>query len=160
MRETNAAAITAWRASLADHEVLIPTNAYFLSRKSTEYYTHFFREIAPMSGREAGHGRWTRYSAVLVPNTTAIEGIEAGVEPEQASGAKAVEMLFDEAYSHFYDATAIEEIVEDAKEKGQKVEFLNVVVSIDGKVVRRGDTSLQGLPSGLYIVNGKKYFVK
>lgn len=160
VREANAAAIANWRASLADHEVLIPTNAYFLSRKATEYYTHFFREIAPMSGREAGHGRWTRYSAVLVPNTTAIEGIEAGVEPEQASGAKAVEMLFDEAYSHFYDATAIEEIVEDAKEKGQKVEFLNVVVSIDGKVVRRGDTSLQGLPSGLYIVNGKKYFVK
>ena len=160
VRETNAAAITAWRASLADHEVLIPTNAYFLSRKSTEYYTHFFREIAPMSGREAGHGRWTRYSAVLVPNATALAGIEAGVEPGQASGAKAVEMLFDEAYSNFYDATAIEEIVEEAKEKGQKVEYMDVVVSIDGKVVRRGNTSLEGLPSGLYIVNGKKYFVK
>ena len=160
MREANAAAIANWRASLAYHEVLIPTNAYFLSRKATEYYTHFFREIAPMSGREAGHGRWTRYSAVLVPNAYAIAGIEAGVEPEQASGSKAVEMLFDEAYSQYYDATAIEEIVEEAREKGQKVEFLNVVVSIDGKVVRRGDTSLQGLPSGLYIVNGKKYFVK
>ena len=160
VREANAAAIARWRASLADHEVLIPTNAYFLSRKSTEYYTHFFREIAPMTGREAGHGLWTRYSAVVIPNAAAIAGIEAGVEPEQASGAKAVEMLFDEAYSQYYDATAIEEIVEDAKEKGQKVEFLNVVVSIDGKVVRRGDTSLQGLPSGLYIVNGKKYFVK
>jgi hypothetical protein len=160
VREANAAAIANWRASLADHEVLIPTNAYFLSRKSTEYYTHFFREIAPMSGREAGHGRWTRYSAVLVPNATALAGIEAGVEPGQASGAKAVEMLFDEAYSNFYDATAIEEIVEEAKEKGQKVEYMDVVVSIDGKVVRRGNTSLEGLPSGLYIVNGKKYFVK
>ncbi|MDO4981637.1 MAG: leucine-rich repeat domain-containing protein [Prevotellaceae bacterium] len=158
--EANAAAIADWRASLASHAVLIPTNAYFLSRKSTEYYTHFFREIAPMTGREAGHGLWTRYSAVLVPNEAALAGIEAGVETGQASGAKAVEMLFDEAYSQYYDATAIEEIVEDAKEKGQKVEFLNVVVSIDGKVVRRGDTSLQGLPSGLYIVNGKKYFVK
>ena len=160
VREANAAAIAAWRASLADHAVLIPTNAYFLSRKSTEYYTHFFREIAPMTGREAGHGLWTRYSAVLVPNEAALAGIEAGVEPGQASGAKAVEMLFDEAYSHYYDATAIEEIVEEAKEKGQKVEYMDVVVSIDGKVVRRGDTSLQGLPSGLYIVNGKKYFVK
>ena len=160
VREANARAMSDWRASLSDYAVLIPTNAYFLSRKATEYYTHFFREIAPMTGREAGHGLWTRYSAVLVPNEAALAGIEAGVEPGQASGAKAVEMLFDEAYSHFYDATAIEEIVEDAKEKGQKVEFLNVVVSIDGKVVRRGDTSLQGLPSGLYIVNGKKYFVK
>lgn len=158
--EANAAAIADWRASLASHAVLIPTNAYFLSRKSTEYYTHFFREIAPMSGREAGHGLWTRYSAVLVPNATALAGIEAGVEPGQASGAKAVEMLFDEAYSNFYDATAIEEIVEEAKEKGQKVEYMDVVVSIDGKVVRRGNTSLEGLPSGLYIVNGKKYFVK
>ena len=160
IQEANQQAIVEWRASLADHAVLIPTNAYFLSRKATEYYTHFFREIAPMTGREAGHGLWTRYSAVLVPNAAAIEGIEAGVDPVQASGSKAVEMLFDEAYSQYYDATAIEEIVEEAREKGQKVEFLNVVVSIDGKVVRRGDTSLQGLPSGLYIVNGKKYFVK
>ena len=160
VREANARAMSDWRASLSDYAVLIPTNAYFLSRKSTEYYTHFFREIAPMTGREAGHGLWTRYSAVLVPNEAALAGIEAGVESGQSSGAKAVEMLFDEAYSHFYDATAIEEIVEDAKEKGQKVEYMDVVVSIDGKVVRRGNTSLQGLPSGLYIVNGKKYFVK
>lgn len=160
VREANARAMSNWRASVADYAVLIPTNAYFLSRKATEYYTHFFREIAPMTGREAGHGLWTRYSAVVIPNAAAIAGIEAGVEPEQASGSKAVEMLFDEAYSQYYDATAIEEIVEEAREKGQKVEFLNVVVSIDGKVVRRGDTSLQGLPSGLYIVNGKKYFVK
>lgn len=160
VREANARAMSNWRESVADYAVLIPTNAYFLSRKSNEYYTHFFREIAPMTGREAGHGLWTRYSAVVIPNAAAIAGIEAGVEHEQASGSKAVEMLFDEAYSQYYDATAIEEIVEEAREKGQKVEFLNVVVSIDGKVVRRGDTSLQGLPSGLYIVNGKKYFVK
>lgn len=160
VQNANNAKINAWRQNVSSFAVLIPTNAYFLSRKSTEYYTHFFREIAPMTGREVGHGLWTRYSAVLVPNADAIAGIEAGVEPGQASGAKAVEMLFDEAYSHFYDATAIEEIVEDAKEKGQKVEYMDVVVSIDGKVVRRGSTSLEGLPSGLYIVNGKKYFVK
>ena len=36
----------------------------------------------------------------------------------------------------------------------------NNVYSIDGRVVRRGTTSLDGLSRGLYIVNGKKYLVK
>ena len=160
IQEANRNAIAEWRASLADHAVLIPTNAYFLSRKSNEYYTHFFREIAPMSGRAAGKGLWTRYSAVLIPNDAAINGIEAGVDASQASGAKAVEMLFDEAYSAFSDATAIKEVLDDAREQGQKVEYMDVIVSVDGKIVKRGDTSFEGLPRGLYIVNGKKYFVK
>ncbi len=36
----------------------------------------------------------------------------------------------------------------------------NRVYSINGQVVREGDTSLQGLPAGLYIVNGRKVLVK
>ena len=31
------------------------------------------------------------------------------------------------------------------------------VYAIDGHLVRRQATSLDGLPSGIYIVNGKKY---
>lgn len=34
------------------------------------------------------------------------------------------------------------------------------IFNIYGQVVRSGNTGLQGLPSGLYIVNGKKYVVK
>ena len=37
---------------------------------------------------------------------------------------------------------------------------LNVVFNINGQVVRQGTTSVEGLPKGMYIVNGKKYMVK
>lgn len=33
------------------------------------------------------------------------------------------------------------------------------VYSIDGRLVRKGATSLEGLPKGVYIMNGKKYVV-
>lgn len=36
----------------------------------------------------------------------------------------------------------------------------SVVYTIDGKVVKVNDSSLEGLPKGVYIVNGKKYSVK
>ncbi|HBN47555.1 MAG TPA: hypothetical protein DD401_08290 [Prevotella sp.] len=34
------------------------------------------------------------------------------------------------------------------------------VYSLDGRLVRRGATSLEGLPKGIYIAKGKKYVVK
>ena len=34
------------------------------------------------------------------------------------------------------------------------------VYGIDGRLVRRDATSLEGLPEGMYIQNGKKYVVK
>ena len=36
----------------------------------------------------------------------------------------------------------------------------NNVYSVYGQIVRLGTTNLEGLPAGLYIVNGKKYIVK
>lgn len=36
----------------------------------------------------------------------------------------------------------------------------NNVYGIDGRIIRRGSTCLEGLNRGLYIVNGKKYLVK
>ena len=36
---------------------------------------------------------------------------------------------------------------------------MNIIVNINGQVVRQG-TEVNGLPTGIYIVNGKKYFVK
>lgn len=158
VRSQNEAAVAAWRANVQAYAVYIPENAYFLSRKTGEYYTHFFREKASLSARKAkGTGKWSRYSAVLIPNDAALNGVEVAQDP---AASKAFNMAFDEAFYAAEDATAIEQVVEEAKEKGMKVEYINVVVSIDGKVVRRDNTSLEGLPSGIYIVNGKKYFVK
>ena len=157
VQRRNEAKVAEWNANRQQYAVYIPENAYFLSRKSGEYYTHFFREKASLAKRkDKGTGKWSRYSAVLIPNDAAL----AGVETMQSSAAsKAFDMVFDEAF-YAEEATAIEQIVEEAKEKGLPVQYINVVVSIDGKVVRRDSTSLEGLPSGIYIVNGKKYFVK
>jgi len=157
VNEANNGKINTWRNDVKAYAVYIPENAYFLSRNSGEYYTHFFREKASLATRKTkGTGKWTRYSAVLIPNAAAL----AGVETLQSSAAsKAFNMVFDESFTAV-EPTAIEQIVEEAKQKGQSVQYMDVVVSVNGQVVRRGDTSLEGLPSGIYIINGKKYFVK
>jgi hypothetical protein len=58
------------------------------------------------------------------------------------------------------DDPGIVTAIEEAKKAGAEVEYMDIVVSINGQVVRRGSTSIEGLPKGLYIINGKKYFVK
>lgn len=157
VRSQNEAAVAEWRANVQQYAVYIPENAYFLSRKSGEYYTHFFREKVSLAKRKAkGTGKWSRYSAVLIPNAAALAGVETAQDP---SSAKAYNMAFDEPF-YAVETTEIEQVVEEAREKGLPVQYINVVVSIDGKVVRRDNTSLEGLPSGIYIVNGKKYYVK
>ena len=69
-------------------------------------------------------------------------------------------MLFNEDFEGEFDATEIKEIVAEAEEKGQKVEYMNIVYSINGEIVGRGSQSLSNLPQGMYIINGKKYLVK
>ena len=56
----------------------------------------------------------------------------------------------------------IQAITTEAREKGLPVQEvkLNVVYNINGQIVRNGTDSIEGLPRGLYIVNGKKYMVK
>lgn len=157
VNQANEGAVAQWRNDVKAYAVFIPENAYFLSRNSGEYYTHFFREKASLATRKTkGTGKWTRYSAVLIPNSTALSGVEVAQDP---AASKAFNMVFDESFTAV-EPTAIEQIVEEAKEKGQSVQYMDVVVSVNGQVVRRGDTSLEGLPSGIYIINGKKYFVK
>ena len=58
------------------------------------------------------------------------------------------------------DATAIEQIVEEAKANDVPVQFMNIVYDFNGNIVKKGDTSLENLPGGMYIINGKKYLVK
>ena len=46
-------------------------------------------------------------------------------------------------------------------EEGKKVEkFANGIYNINGQLVRTNSDSTEGLPEGLYIINGKKRFVK
>ena len=50
-------------------------------------------------------------------------------------------------------------IATKAEMLGQDVQRTDIIVNINGQVLRPG-TGVQGLPKGIYIINGKKYLVK
>lgn len=155
----NAAKLADWEASVENYKVLIPQYAYFLARPSNSAYPKYYREMAPDNVARTT-GRWTQYSAVIIPNAAALAGIEAGVDPNVQSGVKGYNIAFNEDYEGEFDPTEIKDIVAEAEEKGQKVEYMNIVYSINGEIISRGTSSLSGLPQGMYIINGKKYLVK
>lgn len=137
----------------------IPYGAYFLGVASGTKYPQFFREVSKNSSRTTG--LWKQYTAIIQPDAKAAAWEAKNLnQPTGSAGAKGMSMLFGD----FGDAEevtpdAIEEIIADAEEKGQQVERMNIIVNINGQVVRQG-TEVNGLPTGIYIVNGKKYFVK
>lgn len=150
-----------WKENVANMEgfVVIPQNAYFLGRKTGEY-PKYYREISNNPKRSTG--LWTQFSAIIKPNSTAVNGLEAELDGKTAQ-AKGYNMAFDEDFFVINDephgiATLIEKI---EKEEGKAdVQYMDIVVSIDGKVISRDKTAIEGLPKGIYIINGKKYFVK
>ena len=137
----------------------IPYGAYFLGVASGAKYPQFYRETSKKTSRTTG--LWKQYTAIIQPNADAAAWEAENLnQPTGSAGAKGMSMLFGD----FGDAEevtpdAIEEIIADAEEKGQQVERMNIIVNINGQVVRQG-TEVNGLPTGIYIVNGKKYFVK
>lgn len=137
----------------------IPYGAYFLGVASGAKYPQFYRETSKKTSRTTG--LWKQYTAIIQPNADAADWEAKNLnQPTGSAGAKGMSMLFGD----FGDAEevtpdAIEEIIADAEEKGQQVERMNIIVNINGQVVRQG-TEVNGLPTGIYIVNGKKYFVK
>lgn len=151
----------AWEASLAAYKKLIPKGAYFLGRRGRGW-PKYFREIADENRENPTGGFWTQYTAIIVPNEAALEGIEKELDGTTAM-SKGFEMKFDESFEgDVIDQENIQTIIEDARKEGVEpvVEYMDVVVNINGQIVRSGSTSIEGLPKGVYIVNGKKYFVK
>ena len=129
----------------------IPTGSYFLALESASNpYPKFYRKT------NTGTKRWTLYSAVITPDANALANIE-GLDGHAVVGEANV--AFGEWEQ--VEATAIEQIIADAEERGEEVRevYLNVVYNVNGQVVRT-DGQIEGLPRGLYIVNGKKYMVK
>lgn len=150
----------AWENSLAAYKVKIPQYAYFLGTKAGETYPKYFREKSANQSRPGGN--WTQYSAIIKPNSAAIAGLEAELDgtTQSSSGSK---IAFNEPFFFIDDTpqgitTLIEKI---EKEEGKAdVQYMDIVVSIDGKIISRDKTSIEGLPKGVYIINGKKYYVK
>lgn len=120
---------------------------YFLGTKAGETYPKFFRQTSKDMSRTTG--LWTRFTAMVKPAAT-------------ASGAKEIGM----ALGIFDDSDVVVTRIKDVKGNviaeeviGGKA-LMNNVYSINGKLVRSGSTSLDGLTKGVYVVNGRKYVVK
>jgi hypothetical protein len=132
----------------------IPQYAYFLGVKNGE--VKIFKQLAAANqSRETG--RWKEYTSIIMTGasfdketqfwTCADDGVS-----KTSAGFNA--KFIDDTEE---TVTGISEIQNSEK---TQVAQDDIVRSINGQVVRRGTTSLEGLPKGLYIVNGKKYMVR
>lgn len=133
---------------------------YFLGVKSGTYYPQYFRKA-----KGKGQGKWSQYSAIIVPDAEAIANVEGGMTVGNSDApAKGYDVVFGEweVVEPETVTTAIESAIAEEKESGKPAQIvhMNVVYNINGQVVRTDSTSVEGLPKGLYIVNGKKYMVK
>ncbi len=130
--------------------------AYFLGVKEGSNYPKYYRKS------KGGEKKWSQYSAIVRPEADALNVIEPYIHPYVGNTYQA--KAFDVEFGPWEEVsvTAIKEILADAEEKGENVQKinLNVVFNVKGQIVRQGTSSVEGLPSGLYIVNGKKYMVK
>ena len=148
----------------------IPMNSYFLGNISDEridgtsqsqtlnevkkYWPRFYRR----ANASAKYNNWTQYTAIVIPDGIAKSKLASDVWGD-VDDADVSLNDFDNM-NHPGDASSISEIVKDAKEKNIPVEYMDVIFNIRGQEVKRGSTDLRNLPTGVYIINGKKYFVK
>ena len=144
----------------------IPFNAYFLGQASPTSWPKYYRESSNNLSRPEGN--WTLYTSIILTDRV-IEDELAKIngnilEAAGNQGTKTInafELSFDEYDQPYVNGTTdIKEVIEEAKEKNLPVQFIDIVYDFNGKIVKKGDNSLENLPTGLYIVNGKKYMVK
>ena len=138
----------------------IPFGAYFLGVKASvdPKYPKFFREISTNPDRTTG--MWRQYTVIIEPDNGAKQGENehlVGPTHDITTGAKGVSMLFGDFEE--VSEKEMEDIVTKAEMVGLKVQRTDIIVNINGQVMRPGQ-GVQGLPKGIYIVNGKKYLVK
>lgn len=142
-------------------EKVIPYGAYFLGVKASvdPKYPKFFREISTDQNRTKG--LWKQYTAIIVPDEDAInwqnEHLTGPTQTIQ-TGAKGISMLFGD-FDDVVSEEVIKGIATQAEMMGQKVQRTDIIVNINGQILRPG-AGVEGLPKGIYIINGKKYLVK
>lgn len=133
----------------------IPQYAYFLGMKDGQ--VKIFKQLAAADqGRQTG--RWKEYTSIIMTGGSFDEDTkywtcsDDGVSKVSTGyTAKFIDNIEEES------TTGISEVLNSEK---TQVAQDDIVRNINGQVVRRGTTSLEGLPKGLYIVNGKKYMVR
>lgn len=117
-------------------------------------YPKYYKKVS------GGIGKWSQYTAIIRPDKNAqdwCEGIDGMLATDKTTGTNVAFGAWEQV-----EATAIQDIIAEAEANNQEVKeiHLNVVFNVNGQVVRNNSTSVEGLPKGLYIVNGKKYMVK
>ena len=149
-------------------EKVIPYGAYFLGVKKKsdtnasdrdKKYPKFYREINTNPNRTTG--LWKQYTAIITPDDDAIswqnEHLTGPTQTIQ-TGAKGISMLFGD-FDDVVSEEVIKGITTQAEMMGQKVQRTDIIVNINGQILRPG-AGVEGLPKGIYIINGKKYLVK
>ena len=151
----------------SEKEEAIGKGNYFLGCESdngygSAFYPKFYRETydgIKGSGNNKS-GLWTRYTAIIKPGEGVEDYLNSLNTGTATGGAKKVDVEFGLKDMEILTPTAIQEVLKDAQEKKQDVKYMPVVYNINGQVVRTDSINLDGLPRGMYVVNGKKYFVK
>lgn len=142
-------------------EKVIPYGAYFLGVKASvdPKYPKFFREISTDQNRTKG--LWKQYTAIIIPDEGAIswqnEHLTGPTQTIQ-TGAKGISMLFGD-FEDIVDENVIQGIATEAERMGLEVKRTDIIVNINGQILRPG-AGVEGLPKGIYVINGKKYLVK
>ena len=140
----------------------MPLPCYFLGVKSGTIYPKYYRRTT------GGVKKWSQYSAIIVPDEAAQANIEKFMSSSSTSTSTGAKEMGDVVFGEWevvdadQMATVIDNAVAEGKEKNvpAKIQHMNVVYNIKGQVIRSNSSSVEGLPKGLYIVNGKKYMVK
>lgn len=110
------------------------------------YINHTDKVIPGGSYLISNKGKWYH-----VTSDYAVKGFRAWIEAKNVSN----DIKFDIDGVDGGDLTDIDGIENDLN-----VNTDNKVYNMNGQLVRNGSASLEGLPKGVYIVNGKKYIVK
>ncbi len=134
----------------------MPLPCYFLGVKNGSFWPMYYRKST------GDAKKWSQYSAIIVPDELAKANIEDHMGSGTSAGAKEIVFGDWEIVDEDQMTTVIDNAVIEGKEKNEpaQIKHMDVVYNIKGQVIRSNSSSVEGLPKGLYIVNGKKYFVK
>ena len=134
----------------------MPLPCYFLGVKNGSFWPMYYRKST------GDAKKWSQYSAIIVPDELAKANIEDHMGSGTSAGAKEIVFGDWEIVDEDQMTTVIDNAVIEGKEKNEpaQIKHMDVVYNIKGQVIRSNSSSVEGLPKGLYIVNGKKYMVK
>ena len=99
------------------------------------------------------------YENVVTYQNRRVQALKVGIRSE--SRGSMFWTVFDNFRLYYYGAMSKDDVESEVEEVVAPDEVRPFAVySITGKCVRMGATSLEGLPAGLYIIDGKKVIVK